>query len=276
MRHPHRLFDLTGRTAIVTGGSRGIGREIALGLAAAGVHLVVASRSLEHCEAVARAAAELGVEALPVACHVERWDECERLVERAYERFGRVDLLVNNAGKAPVSPTMIGITEQLFDSTVAVNLKGPLRLSCLVGSRMAAEAGGSIVNVSSTAAVHPNPAAAVYGAAKAALNSLTLALAIEYGPTVRVNAVALGPTRSDASVDWIDDPGFLDASRRGVALRRAGETHEIVGTVLYLAGDASSYTSGAVLQVDGGVFGDVLTATSCAGTRPSIEDIQPG
>jgi NAD(P)-dependent dehydrogenase (short-subunit alcohol dehydrogenase family) len=260
-----RLFDVQGKNVVVTGGSRGIGREIVLGLASAGANVVVASRKVDECDEVARLARGFGVMAVAADCHVGRWDDCERLVERAYSELGPLDLLVNNAGMAATTPRMVDITERLFDATVAVNLKGPLRLSCLVGSRMKAAGGGSIVNISSTAAVHPNPAAAVYGAAKAALNSLTLALAVEYGPEVRVNAIGLGPARSDATRAWIDGERFVDAARRGAALRRGGEPCEVIGTVLYLASDASSFTTGAVVQVDGGVYGDVLTATGGPG-----------
>ena len=255
------LFDLTGKTALITGASRGIGRTLVLALADAGANVVVASRDQGRCEPVAEAARARGVEALAVGCHVGRWEECERLVSRAYAALGPLDVLVNNAGMAVTSTSMRGISEELFDKTIAVNLKGPMRLSCLVGERMAQDGGGSIINISSTAAFHPNPACAAYGAAKAALNSLTAALAVEYGPHVRVNAIALGPTRSSATEAWFDGDAFRAAAAGGTALRRGGEPEEAVGPVLFLASSASSYTTGTVLQVDGGVYAPVLMGT---------------
>lgn len=254
-------FDVRGRTAIVTGGSRGLGRSIVLGFAEAGMNVVVASRNLKACQAAGEEARLYGVQALAVEADVASWQDCERLVGAAWESFGSVDVLVNNAGKAPTSLTMEDITESLIERTIGVNFRGPLRLSCLAGARMARQGRGSIVNIGSVAATRPNPQAAVYGAAKAALMSLTMPLAIEYGPSVRVNAISLGAVRTDASAAWIESARFRDAARMGIALQRGAEADEVVGTVLYLASDGSSFTTGAVLDVDGGIFGDVLSAT---------------
>jgi NAD(P)-dependent dehydrogenase (short-subunit alcohol dehydrogenase family) len=202
----------------------------------------------------------LGVGALAYACHVGDWDACENLVDKAWSTFGRIDVLINNAGMAPVSPSMADITEKLFLSTVGVNLKGPLRLATLVGTRMVADGdGGAIINISSGAADQPGPRAAVYAAAKAGLNALTVALAIEYGPLVRVNAVGLGPTKTDASSSWIETPQFLQSARSAMSLGRSADPEEIVGTVIYLASDASSFTTGTLLKVDGGIHGSLDT-----------------
>jgi NAD(P)-dependent dehydrogenase (short-subunit alcohol dehydrogenase family) len=247
------LFDLTGKVALITGGSRGLGREMALAFARAGADVVIASRKLDACRAVAAEVAALGCRALPVACHVGQWEQLDGLVETAYAYFGKIDVLVNNAGMSPLYPSLIEVSEALWDKVLAVNLKGPFRLSALVGSRMAAGAGGSIINVSSVAAVRPTPLETPYGAAKAGLNAITLAFAHAYGPKVRVNCIMAGPFLTDIAKAW-----DLDAMTRHIeavaALRRPGRPEEIVGAALYFASDASSFTTGAILQVDGGTL----------------------
>jgi len=244
-------FDLTGRTAIVTGGSRGMGREIVLGLARAGADVVIASRRIESCEAVAaEVRRETGRDALAYACHIGRWDELDGLVDAAYERFGRVHVLINNAGMSPIYDTPDDVTEALWDKVLDVNLKGAFRLMTLVGRRMLQDGGGSIVNVGSVSAVDPHAGVLPYAAAKAGLNALTLAFARGYGPSVRVNCVMPGAFMTDISEHWDMDEFARDVE--GFALQRIAEPDEIVGTMLYLASDASSYTTGAVLRVDGG------------------------
>ncbi len=243
-------FDLTGKVALVTGGSRGLGRAMVLGLAAAGADVVVASRRLEACQAVAaEVTAATGRQVLPRACHVGRWAEIDGLVDAAYERFGRVDVLVNNAGMSPVYDRLEDVTEELWDKVVGVNLKGPFRLTALVGARMVAGGGGSVVMVSSTGSIRPIPSILPYAAAKAGLNALTEGFAKALGPAVRVNTVMAGPFHTDASASWAPARGTPTRS----ALSRLGEPEEIVGTVLYLASDASSYTTAATIRVDGGL-----------------------
>jgi NAD(P)-dependent dehydrogenase (short-subunit alcohol dehydrogenase family) len=248
---PNERFDVTGRVAIVTGGSRGLGREICIGLADAGAHIVVTSRRLDRCEDVAREIeARTGHQALAYACHVGHWDELDGLVDAAYATFGRVDVLVNNAGMSPIYSDLVDITEELYDKVLAVNLKGPFRLTALVGSRMREGGGGSIVNVSSLAAIRPSPQALPYAAAKAGVENLTLGFAHAFGPTVRVNAVMPGAFLTDIADHW-DMESFAREAER-YALRRGGRPDEVVGAVLYFASDASSYTTGASLRVDGG------------------------
>jgi NAD(P)-dependent dehydrogenase (short-subunit alcohol dehydrogenase family) len=243
-------FDLSGRVALVTGGSRGLGRAAVLGLAGAGADVIVASRKLDACEAVAEEARALGVRALAVACHVGRWDDLERLTETAYARFDAVDVLVNNAGMSPLYGDLVDIGEALWDKVQDVNLKGPFRLTALIGTRMAAGSGGSIINISSAAARHPRPTELPYAAAKAGVNALTVGFAHAFGPKVRVNCIAPGAFLTDISDHW-DMDVFAQTSSR-FALARGGQPDEIVGSVLYLASDASSYTTGTVLEVDGG------------------------
>ena len=245
-------FDLTDRIAIVTGGSRGLGREMVLAFADHGAHVVIASRKLDNCEIVAEEVRSRGRRALPFAYHAASWDDADRLAAAAYAEFGTVDILVNNAGMSPLYPSVDAVSEELFDKVMGVNLKGPFRLSAVVGTRMAAGRGGSIINVSSTASQRPSPTELVYGAAKAGVNNLTYGLARTFGPNVRVNCIVPGPFLTDISKAW-DMDQFDRAARSGIALQRGGEPHEIVGTALYLASDASSFTTGALLNVDGGV-----------------------
>jgi NAD(P)-dependent dehydrogenase (short-subunit alcohol dehydrogenase family) len=244
------LFDLSGRVAIVTGGTRGLGLAIARAYAAAGADVVVASRKASACSEVAAELESGGARALGCPCHVGRWDDVQQLVDAAYDAFGRVDVLVNNAGMAPVYTTLSGISEELFDKTIGVNLKGPFRLTALIGERMVAGDGGSIINVSSTGAVRPTADIVPYAAAKAGLNAMTVGFADALGPKVRVNAIMPGPFLTTISRTW--DMEMLAQRTRTFPLRRAGLAEEIAGAALYLAADASSYTTGSILTVDGG------------------------
>lgn len=250
-RGPDARFDLTGKTALVTGGSRGLGRAMVLGFAAAGADVAIVGRTEATCRALADEIAErTGRRAEPIVADVSRWDQLDGLVERAYEAFGRIDVLVNNAGKSPFYESVDAIDEEHWDKVIAVNLKGPFRLSALVGTRMAADVGGSIINVSSVAATNPRPNVVPYAAAKAGINAITVAFAHTWGPSVRVNAILPGAFLTDVSKAW-DMDAFAEESSR-YALRRAGRPDEIVGAALYLASEASSFTTGSVLTVDGG------------------------
>ena len=244
------LFDLSGRVALVTGGSRGLGRAMVLAFAKAGADVVIASRKLDACAAVAREVEAQGRRALPFAAHVGTWSDNDRLADAAYAHFGHVDILVNNAGMSPLAPSLAETGEALFDKVVDVNFKGPFRLSILVGDRMLAGAGGVIINFSSTAAFRPEPHTIPYGGAKAAVNAMTVALAKAYAPKVRVNCIAPGPFLTDVSAAWRQNKAF----EQSLGLKRFGEPNEIVGTALYLASDASSYVTGQVIRVDGGTW----------------------
>jgi NAD(P)-dependent dehydrogenase (short-subunit alcohol dehydrogenase family) len=246
------LFRLDGKVALVTGGSRGMGRAMVLGFARAGADVIVASRKLDACKAVAHEVEETtGQRALAVACNVGDWEQTNRLVEIAYEEMGHVDVLVNNAGMSPIYPHPAEVTEALYDKVLAVNLKGPFRLMALVGTYMAAGDGGSIINVTSNSADHPDEMAIPYSAAKAGLNTMTISFAHAFGPKVRVNAIQPGAFLTDISKSWSSDEmaGWVERW----ALNRYAEPEEIVGAALYLASTAaSSYTTGAILRVDGG------------------------
>ena len=249
-RSPAELFDLTGRVALVTGGTRGLGRSILRTLAQAGADVVVSSRKQEACEEAAAEVRSFGRRAFAHCCHIGHWDEIDGLVDAAYDNFGQVDILVNNAGLAPTYPNPQGVTEDLWDKTIGVNLKGPYRLMALVGERMVAGDGGSIINISSIGGVRPTNDILPYAAAKAGLNALTIGFADALGPKVRVNAVMPGPFLTDISRNW-DHEAFADRART-FPLRRAGDPDELASAVLYFASDASSFTTGAVLAVDGG------------------------
>jgi len=231
---------LLDKVVVVTGGSRGLGRAMVLAFAEAGASVVIASRKLDACEVLAVEVAErFGRDALPVAVNVSHWDDCDALADAAYGRFGRVDVLVNNAGATPLYPSLDQMSEDVYDKTLAVNLKGPFRLTARIGTRMAADGGGSIINISSVEAARPEPAALAYAAAKAGLEVLTIGFANAFGPTVRVNTIRCGMLR----------PGASKVSDDQVA---ANEPEDVVGAALYLATDASTYRTSATIRLDAG------------------------
>lgn len=250
MSAPAQLFDLTGKVAPVTGGSRGLGREMVLAFAAAGADVVITSRKVEACEKTAREVEALGRRALPVGCHVGDWNSIDALIDRAYTEFGKVDILVNNAGMSPVAPSSAETSEELFDKIIGVNFKGPFHLAATIGQRMAEGDGGSIINVSSSGAIMPQPLFGPYSGAKAGLNALTHVFAREYGPKVRVNTISAGPFLTDISTSWPEEARQTSRS----AVGRPGSPDEIITTALYLASPASSYTTTSLIRVDGGLY----------------------
>jgi NAD(P)-dependent dehydrogenase (short-subunit alcohol dehydrogenase family) len=248
---PAARFDLSGKVAVVTGGSRGLGRAMVLALAAAGADVVVASRKLEACEEVAAGVRAMGRRALAVACHVGHWNELPALADAAYDTFGHVDVLVNNAGMSLLYEDVSEVSEEMWDRVVDLNLKGVFRLTTLVGKRMKDGGRGSIVNVSSTGSIRPTPWIIPYAAAKAGVNAMTVGFAQTLGPEVRVNCIMAGPFFTDVAKAW-DLDAFEQGAKR-FALQRGGQPDEVVGAALYFASDASSFTTGAVLRVDGGI-----------------------
>ncbi|HJQ47611.1 MAG TPA: glucose 1-dehydrogenase [Amycolatopsis sp.] len=246
-------FDLTGKVAVVTGGSRGLGQEICQIYAQHGATVVVVSRKADACVDVAeQISAETGTKAVGLGCNVSDWSACTALVDEVHERLGTIDVLVNNAGLSPLYPSLAEVTEQLFDKVIGVNLKGPFRLAALVGTRMAETAGGSIINVSSVGSVSPSPDELPYAAAKAGLNLLGGAMSRAFGPRVRVNTIMPGAFLTDVSKAW-DLEAFTKWAARDIPAGRGGAPSEIAGAALYLASDAASYTAGATITVDGGL-----------------------
>ena len=240
---------LAGKVALVTGASRGIGREMVLAFAREGADVIIASRKFDACEAVATEVRALGCRALPIAAHTGDWDQMEALAEAAWAEWGRIDILVNNAGMSPVEPSSVATSEALFDKVIAVNFKGPFRLAALLGTRMRDAGSGSIINVSSLGAKNPVPGIIPYAGAKAALNAMTVGLAREFAPHVRVNTISPGMFATDISKHWVD----TERMQANIPMRRFGEPHEIIGVALYLASDVSSYTTGADIAVGGGI-----------------------
>lgn len=253
MGYADQLFDLTDRVVLITGGSRGLGREMAFAAAHCGADVVIASRNVDNCVTTAKEIeAETGHSAMPYQVHVGRWDQLDGLVEASYERFGKVDVLINNAGMSPLYDKLTDVTEKLFDAVLNLNLKGPFRLSALVGERMVAAGRGSIINVSTAGSLRPAPDIVPYASAKAGLNAMTEALAKAFGPDVRVNTLMAGPFLTDVSKAW-NLEGAKGKPFGHLALQRAGDPREIVGAALFLASDASSFTTGSILRTDGGI-----------------------
>ncbi len=253
MPSPAELFDLTGKVAVVTGGSRGIGRAVSFALAAAGAEVVVASRKLDNCESTAaEITATTGRRAVPMAVNVSHWAQCDDLVERVYGEFGRCDVLVNNAGLSPLYPDLASVTEELYDKTHAVNAKGPFRLATLIATRMFAGDGGSIINVSTAGSWRPNDHDLPYAMAKAGLNALTLGLAGAFNPKVRANTVLPGPFATDITKAWAE--GTIAIVEETNPMRRMGQPQDMAGVCVFLASDASSFVNGAQILCDGGAF----------------------
>ena len=244
-------FRVDDKVVIVTGASKGLGRAMALGFAESGADVVVSSRKVDDCERVADEIRALGRRALAVGCHVGDWDQCAALVDATVAEFGRVDVLVNNAGIAPVPPSLSEVTEELYAKTMDVNFKGPLRLSGLVAEHM--PPGGVIINISSKASLRPSPFTMVYAAAKAAQNTLTRATAQELGPRgIRVNSIVCGMFHTDSFHKAASTTEAQALAAKGVSLGRIADPDEIVGTALYLASDASAYLTGELILLDGG------------------------
>jgi NAD(P)-dependent dehydrogenase (short-subunit alcohol dehydrogenase family) len=239
-------IDLTGRRALVTGAGQGVGLGIAHALAQAGAHVIVNDIRSAQAEAAVEQIHRTGASAEALAFDVTDWEAVAAAVGAA----GTVDVLVNNAGMSPLAPSSAETSEDLFDKVLAVNFKGPFRLGAVVGLRMVDAGGGSIVNVSSTGSLMPQPGFGPYACAKAALNTLTEVLALEYGPTVRVNTLCPGPFLTDVSRWWPEEARTTARSAAG----RPGRPEEIVTTALYLASPASSFTTGALVRVDGGLY----------------------
>jgi NAD(P)-dependent dehydrogenase (short-subunit alcohol dehydrogenase family) len=241
------LFDFTGKIALVTGGSRGLGYQMVKAFAERGADVIIASRKLDNCETVAEEVRKLGHRALAVAVHVGKWPECDRLIETAYAEFGRVDILVNNAGMSPRMPSH-EVTEQLFDSVLNLNFKGPFRLASQIGKRMFDGDGGCIINVTSSGSMMPLPEVVPYGSSKAALNAMSRSLAWEYAPKVRVNTLSPGAFRTDIVQAWPDKGQGPIPIPRG----HAAEPEEIVTAALFLASPASVNVTASLVRCDGG------------------------
>lgn len=245
------MFDLTDRIAVVVGGSRGLGKAIAQGLAEAGADIVIASRKLDACKRAAdEIATATGRRTQPIGVHIGHWEELDPFADACVAAMGRIDILVNCAGMSPTYPDLTSVSETLWDKVQAVNVKGPFRLTATVAGRMASSGGGSIINISAVGSVQPDPDALPYVAAKAALNALTVGFSRAYAPKVRVNGILPGMFATEMAHSWSMEA--IERRSKAITLGRLGNASEIVGAAIYLASDASSYTTGTMLNVDGG------------------------
>lgn len=259
MKKLSELFSLKGKTALITGGGRGIGKFIATGLAEAGADLIITSRKMKNLEATAEeVSATYGVQVLPVACDMARAEDIESMVKAATEKFPRIDILVNNAGATWGAPTLefpLDRWDQLFN----VNVRGVWILTKKIANLMKDQGGGNIINISSIMAfrgseelAHP---AVPYNSTKAAINLLTMNLAVKLAPyNIRVNAIAPGFFRTDM-MTYIEKPEFkkaYDLILSQIPMRRVGDLDDMRGVAVFLASDASAYITGHVLVNDGG------------------------
>ena len=246
--------DLNGKVALVTGGSRGLGRSMAKGLAAAGATVMVVSRKLEACEQVCEEIKTAGGQAIPVAAHLGDMDSLDSLIERCKEKLGKLDILINNAGINPTMGALSELSPELFDKMYQVNLKGPWYLASRLAPFMAANGGGKIVNIVSVGGLKPAAFQGFYATLKAALNAMTRVMAAEWAAdNIQVNAIAPGSYHSDLfDTTAAVVPGFEDGARSACLQQRIAETDEIMGPIMYLVSELGSYTTGTTVVADGG------------------------
>jgi NAD(P)-dependent dehydrogenase (short-subunit alcohol dehydrogenase family) len=248
-------FSLQGRAALVTGGSRGIGRAIALAFAGAGAKVAVSSRKAEACQAVVDEITAVGGTAVATPGHAGRAEDIQRSVDATMEAFGRLDILVNNAATNPQFGPLVEATEAAFDKVHEVNVKGVWMYARAAHIAWMGEHGGTIINIASIGGLHSEPFLGAYGATKAAVVSLTRTMAREMGGQgIRVNAIAPGLIRTDFARVLVETPEIHDRAVGATCLGRVGEPDEIAGAALFLASDAASYVDGTVLVVDGGTL----------------------
>ncbi|MFN3581646.1 MAG: SDR family NAD(P)-dependent oxidoreductase [Pseudomonas sp.] len=248
-----KLFDLTGKVAIITGSTKGIGKAIAEEYAKAGAKVVISSRKANVCEQVANELKDQGYEALPVACHVGDKAQLQNLVDQTMAAFGRIDILVCNAATNPVYGPTHNVSDEAFDKIMGTNVKGTFWLCNMVIPTMVSLGGGSIVLLSSIAGLRASANIGVYGMSKAAEAGLARNLALEWGPeNIRVNSIAPGLIRTDFAQALIDDPERLKRVEEKLPLRRVGDPVDIAGVALFLASNAGAYVTGQTIVADGG------------------------
>ncbi|MDB5804174.1 MAG: Short-chain dehydrogenase [Betaproteobacteria bacterium] len=251
---PSPLFDLTGKTALITGSTRGIGRAIAEHLARAGAKVVISSRKAEACEAVRAEFEALGLASIAIPCNVAQKADLEQLVARTMAAYGRIDILVCNAATNPAYGPTAGVSDEAFDKIMATNIKGNWQLCNMVIPQMAQRGDGAVIIVSSIAALKGNGMIGLYGVSKAADAALARNLAVEWGPrNVRVNAIAPGLVKTDFARALWEDDALRGAREAQTPLRRLGEPDDIAGVALLLASRAGAFITGQMIVADGGI-----------------------
>ena len=247
-------FDLTGKVAVVTGSSRGIGRASAELLAKLGAKVVVSSRKADACEEVAKGIRDAGGDALVVPCNISRRNEVEGLIDGATRHYGKIDILVCNAAVNPYYGPLLDITDEAFDKIMGSNVKSNVWLCARAIPQMAERGNGSVVIISSIGGLRGSTVICAYGISKAADFALCRSLAGEWGPKgVRVNCIAPGLVKTDFARALWEDDALLKRRTATTPLRRIGEPHEIAGAVAYLGSDASTFMTGQTIVIDGGV-----------------------
>ena len=246
-------IDLTGKTALVTGGSRGLGKAMSLGLARAGADVIVASRKIDSCEQVCETIRAMGRRALAVSAHMGDLSAIDQLINAAIDGMGKVDILINNAGINPGFGPLTDLSPAVFDKMFDVNLKGPWYLASRMAPHMQKSGGGSIINVVSVGGIKPAAFMGFYATTKAGLNAMTRVMAAEWAQMgIRVNAIAPGSYHSDLMDSSLAIPGFEEGTKSSNLQKRIAATEEILGPVLYLASDMSQFTTGTTIVADGG------------------------
>ena len=246
-------FDLTGKVAIVTGASKGIGESIARGMAEFGAKVVISSRNQDAVDAVATTFQEDGLEATGIACHVGETEQLQQLVDKTMEKYGRIDIIVNNAATNPVYAPIDKVESSAFDKIMSVNVKSPFAFANMVYPIMKKQGGGAIIHISSVEGQRPSAGLGLYSISKAALIMLTQSQAKEWGQDgIRVNAICPGLIQTKFSAALWQNEKILKNVENHLPLRRMAQPDEMAGLALFLASDASSYCTGGVFEADGG------------------------
>lgn len=247
------MFDLSGRIALVTGASRGIGEEIAKLLAQQGAHVIVSSRKIDDCQTVVDQIIDAGGSAQAIPCHVGEMDQIERIFSAIQEQHGKLDILINNAAANPYFGHILDTPLGAYEKTVDVNLRGYFYMSVAAGKLMKENGGGSIVNIASVNGVIPGEKQGVYSITKAGVISMTKAFAKECAEMgIRVNAILPGFTDTKFASALVQNPDMLSQLMTHIPMKRVAQPSEMAGTALYLVSDAASYTTGTCINVDGG------------------------
>jgi dehydrogenase/reductase SDR family member 4 len=253
MSSPNQIFDLTNKIALITGASKGIGEAIARYLAAAGATVIINSRKQDDLDIIAKEITQQGGKCIGIAANAGDVTSCKQLIDRVLDKFGGIDILVNNAATNPVFGGLLQAEEWAFDKIMNVNVKAPFELSKLVHPSMKSRGGGSIINISSIAGITPDQGLGLYSISKAALNMLTKSSAKEWGVDgIRVNSICPGLIKTKFSKALWENESILKSFTKHIAISRMGTVEEIAGLALYLASNASTYTTGGIFTADGG------------------------